>query len=108
MLYGDVNPDGKVDIVDAVLLNKAAAGVVELNATAKMNADCDADGTMSSNDALALLRFPVHIINSCGKGVIRLFSKTSPFKNFISGGESCLHHFFAGADRIAPLRNLPR
>ena len=35
MLYGDVNLDGKVDIVDAVLLNKAAAGVVELNATAK-------------------------------------------------------------------------
>jgi hypothetical protein len=29
-----------------------------------MNADCDADGTMSSNDALALLRFLVHIINS--------------------------------------------
>ena len=64
VLYGDVNLDGKVDIVDAVLLNKAAAGVVELNATAKMNADCDADGTMSSNDALALLRFLVHIINS--------------------------------------------
>ena len=64
VLYGDVNLDGKVDLVDAVLLNKAAAGVVELNATAKMNADCDADGTMSSNDALALLRFLVHIINS--------------------------------------------
>ena len=61
---GDANLDGKVDIVDAVLLNKATAGVVELNESARTNADCDADGTVGGNDALALLRFLVHIINS--------------------------------------------
>ena len=52
------------DIADAVLLNKATAGVVELNESARTNADCDADGTVGGNDALALLRFLVHIINS--------------------------------------------
>ena len=31
VLYGDVNLDGNVDISDAVLLNKAAAGMVTLN-----------------------------------------------------------------------------
>ena len=50
--------------MDAVLLNKATAGVVELNESARTNADCDADGTVGGNDALALLRFLVHIINS--------------------------------------------
>ena len=64
VLYGDINLDGKVDIADAVLLNKATAGVVELNESARTNADCDADGTVGGNDALALLRFLVHIINS--------------------------------------------
>ena len=62
--YGDVDLDGRIDVVDAVLLNKATAGVVELNESARTNADCDADGTVGGNDALALLRFLVHIINS--------------------------------------------
>ena len=44
VLYGDVTLDGRVDITDAVLLNKATAGQVELNVQAKGNADCNADG----------------------------------------------------------------
>lgn len=64
VLYGDVNLDGKLDITDAVLLNKAIAGSVSLNDAAAANADCDADGTMSSTDGIALLRFLVHLIES--------------------------------------------
>ena len=41
ILYGDVNLDGKVDISDAVLLNKAASGMVTLNDQAAKNADCN-------------------------------------------------------------------
>ena len=64
VLYGDVNLDGRVDITDAVLLNKATAGVVTLNDTARQNADCDADGMTDTNDATVLLRFLVQIINN--------------------------------------------
>ena len=63
-LYGDVNLDGRVDITDAVLLNKATAGVVTLNDAARQNADCDADGMTDTNDATVLLRFLVQIINN--------------------------------------------
>ena len=64
VLYGDVNLDGRVDITDAVLLNKATAGVVTLNDTARQNADCDANGMTDTNDATVLLRFLVQIINN--------------------------------------------
>lgn len=63
-LYGDINLDGKIDIVDAVLLNKAVAGAVVLNEAAWQNADCDANGTLSINDSSTLLRFLVHLIKS--------------------------------------------
>ena len=64
VLYGDVNLDGNVDISDAVLLNKAAAGMVTLNNQAAKNADCNADGELGTDGALVLLRFMVHLITS--------------------------------------------
>ena len=64
ILYGDVNVDGRVDITDAVLLNKAVAGAVALDDTAKRNADCDGSNEVGANDAVVLLKFLVHIINS--------------------------------------------
>ena len=63
VLYGDVNLDGDVDLSDAVLLNKAVAGVVELNDQQKKNADCAAGGGIGGDDSMSLLRFLVHLIN---------------------------------------------
>ena len=63
-LYGDVNMDSRVDITDAVLLNKAVANVVTLGSTQKKNADCDADSEISGNDAVVLLKFLVSIIHT--------------------------------------------
>lgn len=63
LLYGDVNLDGNIDLADAVLLNKSVAGVVELNDTAKANADCFADGVIGSDDSMTLLKFLVHLVN---------------------------------------------
>ena len=40
VVYGDISLDGRIEIVDAVLLNKAIAGVVEMNEQARQNADC--------------------------------------------------------------------
>ena len=62
-LYGDVNMDSRVDITDAVMLNKAIAGVVTLGTRQqKANADCDGDGEIASNDAVALLKFLVSLV----------------------------------------------
>ena len=60
-VYGDVNLDGRVDIQDAVLLAKAAAGTVTLNSDAKVNGDCDQDGTISQADAA--MQFLVHLVD---------------------------------------------
>ena len=61
---GDVNQDGRVDIADAVLLNKACAGAVSLDSTAQKNADCNGDDEIGANDAIVLMQFLVHIITS--------------------------------------------
>ena len=63
-LYGDTNLDGRVDITDAVLLNKAAAGAVSLAAQAAKNADCNANGEVGSDDAVSLMKFLVQIIKN--------------------------------------------
>ena len=63
VLYGDINLDGKVELVDAVLLNKAAADVVTLNNQQRANADCDVNNEVNANDAIVLLKFLVQIID---------------------------------------------
>ena len=65
VLYGDVNLDGRVDITDAVLLNKVAAGAVTLDTPEKQaNADCDANGEVDGKDAVVLLKFLVSLIKT--------------------------------------------
>ena len=63
-LYGDVNLDGRVDIIDAVMLNKAAANTVQLSEQQRSNADCGANNEVDSNDAVVLLKFLVSIIKT--------------------------------------------
>ncbi len=62
LIYGDINLDGRVDITDAVLLNKYCSGSVSLNKDAAKNADCDGDKEISSRDAISLLKFLVQLI----------------------------------------------
>lgn len=65
LLLGDTNLDGRVDITDAVLLNRFLAGVVTFNADQRANADCyDMDGTLAASDASTLLRFLVNLVDS--------------------------------------------
>ena len=65
VLLGDTNLDGRVDITDAVLLNKKAANAVDFNAQQTLNGDCyDQNGEIDGNDATALLKFLVHIIKA--------------------------------------------
>ena len=64
VLYGDANLDGEIDLADAVFLNKAVAGVVSMNDTARANGDCNADGKIDSSDSMVLLKFLVHLVNA--------------------------------------------
>ena len=59
-----MNLDGKVNLTDAVLLNKAVADVVDLSEKAQKNADCKMDGEVNGNDAITLLQFLTHIIDT--------------------------------------------
>ena len=63
VLYGDVNVDGKVSLVDAVMLNKAVADVVTLGDAARANADCNVDKEINGTDAIILLQFLSHIFD---------------------------------------------
>lgn len=67
VLYGDVNQDGRVDITDAVMLNKAIADTIILNAEASRNADCYLDNELSTNDAAALLEFLIQLVDALPK-----------------------------------------
>ena len=63
-LYGDVNLDGRVDITDAVLLNKKVAGVVILNDQQYANADSCTDDGVGQADSTVLLQFLVSIVRT--------------------------------------------
>ena len=62
---GDVNLDGVVDILDAVMLNKYLAGVVQLSDQALRNANCDQSADDINNvgekDTTALVRFVLNM-----------------------------------------------
>ena len=62
-LYGDVNVNGQVTIVDVVLLNKAIAGKVTLSEQAFLNADCgNVDQVLDEHDLNALMQYLVGIV----------------------------------------------
>ena len=60
--YGDVNLDGKVDLVDAITMNKYLAGQITLSEQATKNADVNADGSLGDGDSTILMRFFLMVI----------------------------------------------
>lgn len=56
---GDVNGDGRVDITDAVALNRYLAGYYKVTDMSALDYDCDY--IISCADADALRRFLVHL-----------------------------------------------
>ena len=61
--YGDVNLDGKVDIVDAIFLNKYLATLIQFSDAQVANADCCQDGVLNDQDATALMQFIILLID---------------------------------------------
>ena len=56
-LYGDVNCDGTIDILDAVLLQKYLNGSVQLNYTQLANADCQKDSELDNTDVTVIMQY---------------------------------------------------
>ena len=66
-LIGDVNLDGKVDLLDAISLNKYLAGQITLGEQAMRNANCNqADGTPTVNedDGNSLISYVIMLISA--------------------------------------------
>ena len=61
--YGDVNLDGKVDILDAVYLNKYLATLIQFSDAQVANADCYQDGVLNDQDTTALMQFIILLID---------------------------------------------
>ena len=61
--YGDINLDSRVDIIDAVLLNKYLAKMIQFSDAQRANADCYQDGILDDADATALMQFIILLID---------------------------------------------
>ena len=61
--YVDVNLDGKVDIVDAIFLNKYLATLIQFSDAQMANADCCQDGVLNDQDTTALMQFIILLID---------------------------------------------
>ncbi len=61
-LYGDVNVDGKVNVLDVIMLNKNLLGGEEISKIGALNADVDRDGTPSVADSLNILKYMISLV----------------------------------------------
>jgi len=60
-VIGDVNGDGKVNVKDATLIQKAAAKIIELTDEEQLRADVNADSKVNVKDATAIQKFAAKI-----------------------------------------------
>lgn len=66
LVYGDVNIDGDITVIDATDIQKYIVGLEELTADSKSVADVDSDGAISVMDATSIQKYIVGL-NGCGK-----------------------------------------
>ncbi|MBR4319837.1 MAG: carbohydrate-binding protein, partial [Oscillospiraceae bacterium] len=62
-LYGDVNCDGEIDILDVITLNKSVMGKEILSEQGILNADVNLDQKPDATDALNILKLIVGLIS---------------------------------------------
>ena len=60
-ILGDVNGDGKVNIKDATLIQKAVAKIISLTDAEQTRADVNADEKVNIKDATAIQKFVAKI-----------------------------------------------
>ena len=59
---GDVNADGTINSIDALLVLRASVGMEELNGAQKQCADTNKNGVMDAGDALLILQYITGIV----------------------------------------------
>jgi hypothetical protein len=62
-LYGDVNSDNTVNILDVVTLNKVLIGKYELSDVQSSAADVNLNGTPDASDAVTIMKYVVKLIS---------------------------------------------
>lgn len=62
IVYGDVDCNGGIDILDVIALNKSLLTGAEMTASALQNADMDGDGVPTAADALMILKQTIGIL----------------------------------------------
>lgn len=63
-LKGDVNDDGKVDTADSVVVLRASAELMTLDASAAASADVNGDGKADTGDAVLILQYAAEEITA--------------------------------------------
>ncbi len=63
-LTADINDDGKISSMDALLILQQATGLVQLEGDALKNADLDGSGSVNSTDALIALKLATGILTN--------------------------------------------
>ncbi|MBR2913617.1 MAG: Ig-like domain-containing protein [Oscillospiraceae bacterium] len=63
-VYGDVNEDGLVDILDCIVLNRNLMGVSPLTETQQQAADIYKDDRITPMDSLCILKYVLSLLNT--------------------------------------------
>ncbi|MBR7085302.1 MAG: dockerin type I repeat-containing protein, partial [Oscillospiraceae bacterium] len=58
------NGDGKIDIIDAIMINKAVLGKENLTKAQQKAADINGSGVPDSGDSLQLLKYIIGVIDT--------------------------------------------
>jgi mannan endo-1,4-beta-mannosidase len=61
VVYGDMNQDGKISLIDIIMLNKYLSKIITFNAQQTANADCCKDGAIDTEDLNALISYIVEL-----------------------------------------------
>ncbi|MDE5754908.1 MAG: hypothetical protein K2H89_10270 [Oscillospiraceae bacterium] len=61
---GDADENGKIEILDVVMMNRVYVGVESISGQGKINADVDGDGKITLSDSMNVLRYLVHLIDN--------------------------------------------
>ena len=66
---GDVNGDGKINTLDAMMTLRAAVGIESLDAIQTIRADIDGNGKINTMDAMMILRRAVGLLDENYKNI---------------------------------------